>query len=148
MKGADDGDTGDTLGGENSRDEISGLDLQEDDGEALLLLLRIVHLQFPKIPGKLPFRQLLNLSILLDLYDNIELVSPWVPRWFSNEDTESDKIGQEDWLFISWVFGRSEIFRRLGHKLVKTVRRSDHLLGRNLLEAHMPPGITGMFNPI
>lgn len=152
MKRADN-DTEEASSSENLGDEPRRLDLQEDDGEALLVLLRIIHLQFHKVPRTLPFRQLLNLSILLDLYENIELVSPWVSNWLTNEESEADKIEREEWLFISWVFGRSEIFNKLANKLVKKAYDSNKVptadySGRNLLEVHTPLGISGMLDCI
>jgi hypothetical protein len=48
---------------------VQRLNFAEDDGEALLILLRIAHLQYKEIPATLPYDRLLNLAILVDQYD-------------------------------------------------------------------------------
>lgn len=53
------------------------IDFTEDDCEALLILLRIAHLQFHQVPSKLEYSQLLQLAILCDMYDCAKLVRPW-----------------------------------------------------------------------
>ncbi|CAG8974922.1 hypothetical protein HYALB_00006709 [Hymenoscyphus albidus] len=89
----------------------------EDDSEALLILLKIAHVQFANIPTKLPFDKLLAVAVLVDLYDCVELIMPWVQSWVADEATESMKDGQESWLFIAWVFGREEVFVNLAGAL-------------------------------
>lgn len=59
---------------------VEELDFSEDDGEALLLLLRYTHLQFkeiPQFPDNTLFR---NVAILCDLYDcgMLKIISPFL----------------------------------------------------------------------
>jgi hypothetical protein len=101
------------------------LDLTEDDGDAALLLLRITHLQFRKIPSALSYDAIRNIAKLCDYYDCVEIVEPWRPRWLQNGAAESAKVGQEEWLMISWVFNNDTIFDALTRKLVLELKADD-----------------------
>lgn len=133
---------------EAAKDGIN-IDFTDDNGEAVLLLLNIAHLQFNKIctDKPLPYQLLLQVAILCDQYDCVQLVRPWLSQWMTNEIEEANKIGQERWLFISWVFGREDVFRRLATRLAKNVHISEQgkccsSSGIDLSEG-MPPGIMG-----
>jgi hypothetical protein len=94
------------------------LDLTEDDGDAALLLLRITHLQFRKIPAELSYDAIRNIAKLCDYYDCVEIVEPWRSCWLQNGAAESAKVGREEWPTISWVFNDDTIFDALARKLV------------------------------
>ncbi|CAG8958567.1 hypothetical protein HYFRA_00009884 [Hymenoscyphus fraxineus] len=116
------------------------LDFQDDDSEALLLLLRIAHFQFVAIPSTLPYKTLLSMAVLVDQYDCVELVHPWVRLWLANESWESLQPDQENWLFIAWVFGRVPVFQNLADELA----RRTYLWDRSkFLKSTMPPLIIG-----
>ncbi|CZR66908.1 uncharacterized protein PAC_16809 [Phialocephala subalpina] len=100
---------------------VQELSFVEDDGEALLILLRIAHLKFKEIPTALSYDHLLNLAILVDQYDCIGIIRPWLATWLANEETEWKAPGRECWLFIAWAFGRNEIFESLALKMVKGI---------------------------
>ncbi|CAG8954735.1 hypothetical protein HYFRA_00004659 [Hymenoscyphus fraxineus] len=114
----------------------SPLEFQEDDSEALLILLKIAHVQFANIPTKLSYEKLLAVAVLVDLYDCVELIMPWVQSWIADEATESMKDGQESWLFIAWVFGREEVFVNLAGALS---RKLDSKAEEKFLAGPMPP---------
>lgn len=101
------------------------IDFSEDNGEALLLLLHIAHLQFNKLPSQLPFNILVAVAVLCDKYDCAGLVKPWLPLWLVNEESQSMEPDHEEWLFIAWVFGREKTFRELAAKLVTEVKISE-----------------------
>lgn len=61
------------------------LDFTEDNPEALLVLLRIAHLQFSTIPSDLPYVILNNVAILCDKYNCRSLVKPWLKDWLKDE---------------------------------------------------------------
>lgn len=126
---------------------VQQLDFAEDDGEALLILLRIVHLQFKEIPATLPYDLLLDLATLVDKYLCIGIIRPWLATWLANEETEWKAPGHECWLFIAWVFGRNEVFEKLALKMVKdTMVNADGAMitssGEPISEP-MPEGIIG-----
>lgn len=136
--------------GGNNNIQDKQIDFSEDDTEALLLLLRIVHLQFNKIPSRLEFDTILNVAILCDKYDCVGVVKPWLPLWLVNEDTQCDKPGYEEWLFIAWVFGREKLFQSLATQLLlgmKTNGEGESLASTGeILSSQMPPDIIGRFS--
>lgn len=129
---------------------VPDLDFEDDDAEALLLLLRIAHLQFTKVPHTLSFKELLNVAILCDQYDCTKMVQPWTASWFAKEKTMSLAEGNEQYLRIAWVFGRQKAFETLAQKLVMEVhvqgeqgnRECMSTSGQRLPEL-MPEGIIG-----
>ena len=100
---------------------VQQLNFVEDDGEALLTLLRIAHLQFKDIPVTPSYDHLLNLATLVEHYRCISIIRPWLATWIANEETEWKAPGHECWLFIAWALGRHEVFESLALKMVKEV---------------------------
>lgn len=129
------------------------IDFSEDNGEALLLLLHIAHLQLSKVPSTQEgLDTILALTILCDKYDCAGLIKPWLLLWVGGDSTNfkyNDKPVNEEWLFIAWVFGRKNTFQSVATKLVSTVKINEE--GENLnetgevLPSQMPPGIIGRF---
>lgn len=101
------------------------IDFSEDSGEALLILLRIAHCQFKKLPSTLDYETIVELAILCDKYDCVELVQPWLASWLVNEEPEYKKPGYEDWLFIAWAFGKERIFEELAPILLEEMSIND-----------------------
>ena len=134
---------------EKGSDDSGPIDFSEDNGEALLLLLRIAHLQFNKVPSTLTFESILDVAILCDKYDCVGLVSPWLSSWLLKEETQSMEQGHEEWLFIAWVFGKEKTFEKLATKLVKEVQFNDTgdclTSTGEILPSQMPPDIVGKF---
>ena len=65
------------------RSTDKGLQIFDDDPEALLILLNIAHLQFLRVPTSLSFDQLFHVAVICDKYDIAELVLPWLKIWFA-----------------------------------------------------------------
>jgi hypothetical protein len=106
--------------------EKEGLDFQDDDSSALLVLLKIAHLQFTNIPAKRSYEELLNLAILCDKYDCVRLVKPWVSKWcHALEQRIENWDGKEDYLFVAWVFGRKPAFTQLVSRFVLKVKTNE-----------------------
>lgn len=124
------------------------IDLRDDCGESLLILLRIAHCQFSMLPSAMEFETILKIAILCDKYDCVGLVKPWLEQCLVNEQSECDKPGHEEWLFIAWVFGRGNIFPGLARKLLREMTVNDD--GKSLTSTGeafpslMPPGMIGM----
>ena len=51
----------------------------DDNPEALLLLLNVIHLQFLKVPQTLPTEELYEVAVLCDKYDTVTVVRPVSP---------------------------------------------------------------------
>ncbi|TVY16519.1 hypothetical protein LARI1_G005614 [Lachnellula arida] len=121
------------------------LDFSDDDGDALLLLLHIVHLQFQYVPLKPEFPLLLQVAVLCDMYDCVQLVQPWLfTTWLV--DGLDTAVGTETGhaLFIAWVFGLESTFYVLVRKLMEEIEVDESgecHVGASDLKEYMPPGI-------
>lgn len=93
--------------------------LPEDDLDAMLIILRIIHHRYAEVSRHISRSVLAQVAILVDKYDlrkSVEFVST---TWFDNFGI-SKKRGTSlpakfcnellEWLFVSWVFGYADIF--------------------------------------
>lgn len=103
----------------NSGMPVKEVDFRAENGEALILLLRIAHLHYSDIPKTLAYKTLLDVAVLCDRYNCVELVQPWLPRWLSDEEKSCKEAEHENWLFIAWVFGRDKVFSDLTANMVR-----------------------------
>ncbi|CZR64662.1 uncharacterized protein PAC_14560 [Phialocephala subalpina] len=90
---------------------VDKLDFREDDGDALLLLLRVAHIQFKHIKSTLSSDLLHGVAELCDIYGCVELIKPWLSTWWDNSNIQ---FGRGEfayrWLFAAWVFGFDRVF--------------------------------------
>lgn len=123
------------------------VEFPEDDPDALLILLRIAHLQFHEIPKSISFSWLTELAILCDKYDSVRLLQPFIEQWMSPWTLLCLEPGYEAWLFIAWSFGCEQIFDLLAASLVLSIELDGEgrILnsGNELLVDRMPPGSIG-----
>jgi hypothetical protein len=119
----------------------------EDNAEALLILLRIAHLQFKEVPSELDYTTLFNISVLCDKYDCLDITQPWMHMWLEGMEAFAMTSGCEGWLFIAWALGKEVIFEKLAEELVRDVSVSDTgecvLASGEIVPSPMPPGIVG-----
>jgi len=66
--------------GDNT-DETKSINCIEDDGEALLVLMDIVHLEFQKVPEILPEKTPCQVAFLCEQYQCVRIVAPCVEGW-------------------------------------------------------------------
>lgn len=129
------------------------LDFREDDAEALLLLLRIAHLDFISVKKQLSVAELYNIAILCDKYDCVHLIKPWVDEWSlwaargARHQVGGELVSKR--LFIAWSFGRIVDFRTSASVLLmhSGTDKNGQLLdldGEPIPEV-MPPGIIGQY---
>ena len=121
--------------------------LADDDGDALLILLNIIHLHFLKVPEFLSYNQLLQISVLCDKYDIVTIVRPWLSKWLEDLKSCSDTPGNEGCLFIAWIFGDLSTFKHITYNLVLNTTGFNSEAPSNasglLSKDYMPPGIVG-----
>jgi len=84
---------------------VATLDFRDDDGKALLILLRLAHsktksIKTKGIPSKIPYELFLNIAILVDQYDCINLIRPWLFTWNMCPEIQQSRM-QPGWLFIA-----------------------------------------------
>ncbi|KAI9770476.1 MAG: hypothetical protein M1839_003191 [Geoglossum umbratile] len=117
----------------------------EDNASALLILLRIAHLQFREVPLELDYTNLFNISVLCDKYDCLDIIQPWVGTWLEGMEAFAMTSGCEGSLFIAWALGNEVVFEKLAEELVRDVCVSDTgeclLSSGEIIPGPMPPGI-------
>lgn len=126
--------------------------LPDDDSDGLEILLNIAHLHFDRVPQELGFEDLLAVSVLTEKYGATRLVRPWVKRWLEGNKSLIDEPGHEEWLWVAWAFGESEIFEKLSRRLAlecsvnqvgKLVTPQDKVLDPESITDYFPPEIIG-----
>lgn len=149
---------------------VTELDFCEDDPNALLLLLQIIHFEFAPVKEQKPGTDdIYQLAILCDKYDCVHLVGPWLDNWLENADSidvaryptrfflgrirggnnksACKEVDSEKWLFIAWVFGEQQIFEQTAkNKLLRASTNNEGQLvtfREGTLPGAMPPDIVG-----
>ncbi|CZR64694.1 uncharacterized protein PAC_14593 [Phialocephala subalpina] len=129
--------------------EPQKIDCSEDDGHALLVLLRIAHFRFEGVPTSLTTDTMLNVALLCEQYLCRNLVLPWTSKWLTNATTRSTFGWPEPWLYIAHTFGDAKLLEHVARKVVMeaefpsdgelTVRR--HGGGSRELQEPLPSGL-------
>lgn len=99
--------------------------LPDDPSAMFLVVLNIVHLKFQDLPETITFRNLVDLAVLCDKYDIIRIVRPWIGEWQKPHRETTLKAGFEEWLFIAWVFGESDLYKQISTKLILSTTKED-----------------------
>lgn len=142
------------------------LNFYDENSHALLMLLKIAHQEFDattwvEMKGEL----LYQVAILCELNECVGLVKPYLGKWFGNLMRRSDEVSksrltpmsQEKWLYISYVFGRIDVFEALCWKFVKKMKmeRSElgepnkfHMHGNQITTECLPKGLPGKPSPV
>lgn len=126
------------------------IDFSEDDGWALLIILRIVHLRFGKVPELVSSAHLLEIAKLSDQYQIFAVLKPWLRSWIEDAEAEGyEVLGKERWLFIFWAFGKEVQFKNLANELVfesRSNKKNEYLTSKGeALQEPTPPQIIGKF---
>lgn len=126
------------------------MDFREDDGEALLVFFKIVHLKHRLVPERLQFSLLLEVAKLCEKYLCVELVQPWLKTWTDNLELRSKYPLAEQILYTHWVFGQEEEFEKVARMIVTEVKTNEdgQLLNKYgwLWSEPFPPGVDGKFS--
>ena len=127
----------------------------DDDPEALRIVLLACHLSFPKVPKMVDLIDLANLCTICDKYDCISLIQPWFSAWASQSLHYVGENGYERWVFIAWVMGDVDVFKRATNRVVLRCRtnKSGQCLsgdGKRVLDDPLTPGFAGwlMSDPV
>ncbi|KAI9844826.1 MAG: hypothetical protein M1837_005244 [Sclerophora amabilis] len=87
--------------------------LPDDDPSALLILLNIIHGYIRKVPQKVNFLMLTQLSVLIDKYELHEVAELISSQWVSELSKDMPCSFTDEtlpWIFVSWVFQKRELF--------------------------------------
>ena len=119
----------------------------EDDPNSLLLILRIAHLQFRKLPKALSFQGMVNMAVLCDKYDTTGLVRPWSEQWEASfKGIKLKEPGREEYLFVAWTFGDLSSYEKIAKRLVYECscdNKGRYIAGGYVLGKNLPPGSLG-----
>lgn len=121
----------------------------EDNAAALLLILRIAHLQFREIPQSLDLPEMVSLAVVCDKYDTAGLVRPWVKQWEESLREHFDLLNDpdcEEYIFFAWTFGDISTYEKIAERLIfdSTSDNEGQLFADgNLLGKNLPPGAVG-----
>lgn len=96
------------------------LPLPEDNPDAMMVILGILHHGFHKVIKTVPFRTVVHISILVDKYMMLDALKPFLDSWLSDRSVGPDWLGLaynlEDiypWLCIAYVAKSQHAFKLL-----------------------------------
>jgi hypothetical protein len=133
---------------------LSKIPFPEDSPSAFLIILQILHYKFNSLPKEMTLQQIIELAQICDKYDLVSIVGPWLPAWTSpypkGMNLKEWLIGNENWLYVAWVFGYEDDFKKLTDDMTSLiVQRGDGskwFLGENCIKKNFliePIDITG-----
>ena len=96
------------------------ISLGDDDARALALLLRIVHHQYDWVPRTLGDDQLYQVAIVCDKYDMRQILGLWLDQLIAEGTKCGGMVAGDQWLFVSYAFGRQALFTQLSKDLILT----------------------------
>ncbi|KAK2805673.1 hypothetical protein FQN51_009176 [Onygenales sp. PD_10] len=88
--------------------------LPDDDPDAFLILLNIIHGHMRKVPAQLDIQTFTQVAVLVDKYDLHECVVIFANFWFEGLKHTIPQCYTEDipgWICISWIFNRPQEFK-------------------------------------
>jgi len=139
------------LSARTSTSEPLELSLPDDDPQALVVILRVIHLQYDWVPPSLDENQLYKVAITCDKYDMRQSLEVWLAKWVSPLVESPDyPVSGDKWLFIAYAFARKDLFSRLTKDLIlqcQTGEDGNLLLNGNTLSEHIPGRIVGELDP-
>lgn len=125
---------------ESTKDKI---ELQYDESDALLIVLRIAHLKHNEVYRTLSLHNLVKVATVCDKYDTVAVCRPfvagWVQQWLPTCSYE--------FIWPAWVFDHEEQFVNLVNQLRLLFTLNDlgnaECTGCQITEMMMPPRLIG-----
>lgn len=93
----------------------------DDDPEVLLLFLRVIHMQYDKVPESLSMDQLIQLADFCGKYDCVKVFDAWRAQWLEPWWKSACSMEQAPWLKVAVVFGEPGNFASLTQAIIKDV---------------------------
>ncbi|KAF5510770.1 hypothetical protein CGCS363_v002497 [Colletotrichum siamense] len=121
------------------------VEVSEDNREMFPIFLNIVHGCFKDVPTKLHIQELCALVVIVEKYDALPIIRPWVKEWMDQAAEWSD-IGYSSHLVcLAWVTGHRAIFENNVRNVIYTCYGSEQELFHDFQffdhEALHPPGL-------
>ncbi|KAF3893146.1 BTB domain-containing protein [Trichophyton interdigitale] len=96
--------------------------LPEDDPDAFLILLKIIHGHLRQVPLQVDLQTLTQLAILVDKYELHERIEVFTGFWFGNLISTIPNCYTDDipsWTCVCWVFNKPEEFKRVTRLILR-----------------------------
>jgi len=93
------------------------VELEDDDPDALLVVLRVAHFRYNEVHRKLSDSCLLQVAIICDKYDMVAICRPFIPGWAEPYLRQYSDQAAEGKLWVAWVFGYEQEFTSLADRL-------------------------------
>ncbi|PVH77247.1 hypothetical protein DL98DRAFT_591494 [Cadophora sp. DSE1049] len=77
------------------------------------------HFKGGDIKIKVKYKGEEMIAILCEQYDCHVIIEPWLESWLMDESKTLHDLGQEEWIYIDWAFGREKFFRERAELLVR-----------------------------
>ncbi|KAG6037850.1 hypothetical protein E4U40_002062 [Claviceps sp. LM458 group G5] len=113
--------------------------------EDFLLLMNIVHCQSIKVPYSIDLERLGRMSVLVDYYQCQEATQFFASLWIDKLSGSLPTTYGRDcvtWIFVSWVFSRSNIFEKMTQVAIRTCEG-----GLGTINLPFPPMLLSMVTP-
>lgn len=118
------------------------IELPDDDPDAFIVLLNVVHGHTRTVPRRTTLFMLNQIAILVNKYHMVEVIEVFSDMWIrrlSKRGLPDRYVGYRQevmsWLFISWVFEKPKIFKPM---TMVMIQRAPHTLLENGLEFDPP----------
>ncbi|PGH31789.1 hypothetical protein GX50_05455 [[Emmonsia] crescens] len=101
--------------------------LPDDDPDAFLILLNIIHGHMRKVPTELDIVTYTQVAVLADKYDVHEAVEIFSNFWFEKLKATIPQTYTEDipgWICICWVFNRPQEFKHVTRLALRQGRQN------------------------
>ena len=88
--------------------------LPDDDPDAFLVLLAIIHGRNRRVPRRVSKSQLIEIAILVDKYELHEVCELFTDMWFADVygvHWDNPPLPTE-WIYLSYVFGKADEFKQ------------------------------------
>ena len=90
--------------------------LPDDDPDAFIIIMDIIHGRNRRVPKVIDMETLIRIAMLVDKYQMVEAVEAFSDMWIEKlkRDMPPDHyqpVETGQWLGISWVFGKGEEFK-------------------------------------
>jgi len=128
----------------NSEGRSFYISAEDWDEEAFVILMNVFHLRNRKVPRTVTLEMLAKIAVLVDYYECDESIEPFTSVWIEDlrARTPIPKTYCRDlilWLWISWVFKLSDLFKQTTIVAIKQCTEPVRNLGLPI-----PAWITGM----
>ena len=92
------------------------LQLMNDDPDAFLIVLNLIHGHNRKVPREIDLPMLTEIAVIVDKYEVLEITEIMAEHWLQNLEKTVPLTLNEDllsWMCISWVFKKADIFKKV-----------------------------------